>query len=68
VGGGCRAVLLNVNEPETWGVALAFMTVLDDLGKGLGPFLVSQFIAVWGRCALTTLTPPRSLSSMVLRL
>ena len=28
-----RAILMNVNEPETRGVALALHVVLDDLGK-----------------------------------
>jgi hypothetical protein len=45
-----RAVLLNVNEPETRGVALALQTVLDDLGKGLGPLLVSLMVSAWGAC------------------
>ena len=44
----CRAILLNVNEPETRGVALALQTVLDDLGKGLGPLLVSLMVSAWG--------------------
>lgn len=26
--------MLNVNEPETRGIALALQTMLDDLGKG----------------------------------
>lgn len=30
----CRAMILNVNEPETRGMALALQTMLDDLGKG----------------------------------
>lgn len=31
----CRsAMILNVNEPETRGLALALQTMLDDLGKG----------------------------------
>lgn len=29
-----RAMMLNVNEPETRGIALALQTMLDDLGKG----------------------------------
>jgi hypothetical protein len=45
-----RAILLNVNEPETRGVALALQTVLDDLGKGLGPLLVSLMVSAWGAC------------------
>ena len=51
VGGVCRAVLLNVNEPESRGFALGLMTVLDDIGKGAGPSLVSILITVlkrWG--------------------
>lgn len=43
-----RATLLNVNEPEVRGVALALQTVLDDLGKGLGPLLVSLMVSAWG--------------------
>ena len=46
-----RAVLLNVNEPELRGLALALQTVLDDVGKGLGPFLVAMLITGLGRCA-----------------
>ena len=44
-------MLLNVNEPETRGCALALQTVLDDLGKGAGPALVYTMIAAWGRVA-----------------
>lgn len=33
----CRAMMLNVNEPETRGVALALQITLDDLGKGARP-------------------------------
>lgn len=28
-------MMLNVNEPETRGMALALQTMLDDLGKGV---------------------------------
>lgn len=34
VGPNMRAMLLNVNEPEARGIALALQTMLDDLGKG----------------------------------
>ncbi|CAL5223333.1 g5832 [Coccomyxa viridis] len=47
-GPNARATLLNVNEPEVRGVALALQTVLDDLGKGLGPLLVSLMVSAWG--------------------
>lgn len=50
VAGPCaRAIMLNVNTPETRGVALALATTTDDLGKGLGPAFVSVFIRVMGR-------------------
>ena len=45
----CRAVLLNVNEPEGRGFALGLMTVLDDIGKGTGPFAVSELITYFRR-------------------
>lgn len=48
----CRAVLLNVNEPEARGFALGLMTVLDDIGKGAGPFVVSQLIQAFRRYSL----------------
>lgn len=44
-----KAMLLNVNEPETRGVALAWQSMTDDLGKGLGPALVAALIAKLGR-------------------
>ena len=40
---------MNVNEPESRGVALALHVVLDDLGKGFGPALVAILIRVLGR-------------------
>ena len=49
--GARRGILLNVNEPEVRGVTLAMQTVLDDLGKGLGPLVVAFMISAWGRCA-----------------
>ncbi|KAL6755542.1 major facilitator superfamily domain-containing protein [Haematococcus lacustris] len=48
-GPNLKAVLLNVYEPETRGVAFALQTMTDDLGKGLGPFLVAWFIKSLGR-------------------
>ena len=44
-----KAMLLNVNEPETRGVALAWQTMTDDLGKGLGPAVVAAMISALGR-------------------
>ena len=46
----CRAVILNVNEPENRGLVLGMMTVLDDVGKSAGPFIVSQLIGLFHRC------------------
>lgn len=41
-----------VNEPEARGVALAMQTVLDDVGKGMGPALVAALITAFhSRCA-----------------
>ena len=51
VGPNMRAMMMNVNEPETRGVALALQTTLDDLGKGLGPALVAALISSVGRTA-----------------
>jgi predicted MFS family arabinose efflux permease len=51
VGPNMRAMMMNVNEPETRGVALALQTMLDDLGKGLGPALVAVLISSVGRTA-----------------
>lgn len=49
VGPNVRAMIMNVNEPETRGVALALQTTLDDLGKGLGPAIVAFMISGLGR-------------------
>jgi predicted MFS family arabinose efflux permease len=49
VGPNVRAMIMNVNEPETRGVALALQTTLDDLGKGLGPAIVASMISGLGR-------------------
>jgi MFS family permease len=43
------AILLNVNSPETRGSILALFNLVNDLGKGLGPFVISIFIVAVGR-------------------
>eukprot|EP00775_Hariotina_reticulata_P010190 gene10190-10350_t len=48
-GPNLRAIMLNVNVPETRGVALALQSVTDDLGRGLGPVIVAGFISRLGR-------------------
>jgi hypothetical protein len=55
-----QALLLNVNEPETRGVAFALQTITDDLGKGLGPIIVAGFIKVGGAVARYLLLPTSS--------
>ncbi len=47
---------MNVNEPETRGVALALHVVLDDLGRGAGPGLVALLITWMGRQAAFSLS------------
>jgi predicted MFS family arabinose efflux permease len=44
-----RAILANVTLPETRGRANAFLNMIDDLGKGFGPYVLSQIIAKVGR-------------------
>ena len=44
-----RAVLLNVNAPETRGSIFALYNLFDDLGRGLGPFFIGLLIASLGR-------------------
>jgi hypothetical protein len=47
-------MLLNVNTPEARGVAVAFQSVTDDLGKGLGPVVVAALISSMGRTSALT--------------
>jgi predicted MFS family arabinose efflux permease len=44
-----RAILLNVNAPETRGSIFALYNLFDDLGRGLGPWFIAQLIAGLGR-------------------
>jgi predicted MFS family arabinose efflux permease len=44
-----RAMLLNVNAPETRGSIFALYNLSDDLGKGFGPAVISLFIVAFGR-------------------
>lgn len=46
-----RAVLLNVNPPETRGTMFAFYAQVDDIGKGGGPAVVAALIVAYGRVA-----------------
>lgn len=50
IGPNARAMVLNVNEPESRGLALALQTMLDDLGKGTTSterFLVMTYRIGW---------------------
>lgn len=44
-----RAMLINVNSPQTRGTVFSLYNLADDLGKGLGPAIIGAFIAVMGR-------------------
>ena len=48
-GPNVRAMLLNVNAPETRGSIFALYNLADDLGRGLGPFFISALIVAMGR-------------------
>ena len=44
-----KAVLMNVNHPNTRGMAFSIYNLADDLGRGFGPFIISFFILQFGR-------------------
>ncbi|AKT40756.1 MFS transporter [Chondromyces crocatus] len=44
-----RAMLVNVNPPAARGSVFGLFNLADDLGKGLGPFLIGPLVAVLGR-------------------
>jgi predicted MFS family arabinose efflux permease len=56
-GANCRAILVNVNLPEARGSMSSFFNIVDDLGRGFGPFFVSLFIAGFGRETAFIITP-----------
>ena len=41
--------MLNVNAPDVRATAYAVYTLSDDLGKGIGPWLVAVLIKAFGR-------------------
>lgn len=43
-----KTLLMNVTIPETRGSAFAIQSLVDELGKGFGPYLVSQLIVAAG--------------------
>ena len=44
-----RAILLDVNPPETRGSVFSLFNLADDLGKGFGPVIIAALIARLGR-------------------
>ncbi|MBI45667.1 MAG: MFS transporter [Candidatus Marinimicrobia bacterium] len=44
-----KAVLMNVNQSNNRGTAFALYNLADDLGRGLGPFIISFLILNFGR-------------------
>ncbi len=48
-GPNVRAMLLNVNLPETRGSTFSMYNLADDLGKGFGPVIISLLIVLFGR-------------------
>jgi len=44
-----KAVLMNVNHPQTRGIAFSIYNLADGLGRGFGPFIISFFILNFGR-------------------
>ncbi len=48
-GPNVKAILLNVNSPETRGSIFSLFNLTDDLGKGFGPVIISTLIVGFGR-------------------
>mmetsp|Transcript_73 Transcript_73/g.106 ORF Transcript_73/g.106 Transcript_73/m.106 type:complete len:538 (-) Transcript_73:122-1735(-) len=48
-GPNTRAVLMNVNPPDNQGFVFGLCTIADDLGRGLGPPIVSALILLTNR-------------------
>jgi len=48
-GANTKAIILNVNAPETRGSVFALYNLVDDLGKGFGPVVISLLIVAFGR-------------------
>ncbi|MGQ9842934.1 MAG: MFS transporter [Spirochaetota bacterium] len=48
-GPNVKAILLNVNTPETRGSIFSLYNLTDDLGKGFGPVIISALIVWFGR-------------------
>lgn len=65
-----KTILLNVNAPETRGSIFSLFNLVDDLGRGLGPVIVSLLIVLFGRQTAFNITVlfwlPTSLAAFLL--
>lgn len=52
-----RSMIVNVNLPEARGSMTSIFNIVDDLGRGFGPFLVSMLIVAFGRETAFILSP-----------
>lgn len=48
-GPNVRAILLNVNRPETRGAVFSLYNLADDLGRGFGPVIIGALVGGFGR-------------------
>jgi len=48
-GSNVRAILINVTAPETRGSVFSLYNLADDLGKGLGPWVIGGLVGLFGR-------------------
>lgn len=48
-GSNVRAILLNVTAPDRRGSVFALYNLADDLGRGLGPWVIGLLVGVFGR-------------------
>jgi predicted MFS family arabinose efflux permease len=48
-GSNVRAMLINVTAPETRGSVFSLYNLADDLGKGLGPWIIGGLVGMFGR-------------------
>jgi MFS family permease len=55
VGPNSKACLMNCNSQRVRGTVFSVNTIMDDLGKGLGPALVAWMISIMGRKYALTL-------------
>ncbi len=52
-----KSMFLNINTPETRGSIFSLFNLVDDLGRGFGPVIVSQLIVAFGRHQAILITP-----------